>query len=443
MTMLGRTVRKIIMPVALAFCAFSLNAQNDAYNSYSPYSMFGIGDISKQGTAYNKSMGGVGIASRDTRNINILNPAAVTAREEKSFMADFGVAQSNKYYAQHDIRSANNTFNIYDFVISFPVFKSFAMYAGVTPFSDLGYKTSSKVTDPVVISQTGVITNTAQGYGGLTDIFIGGGVKVFKGFSVGAELQYYFGNLHKNNTFNVSGSTYRNISSGFNMNLHAVTGKFGAQYEIPLTQKVTAVAGATYRLATSLRGEVQRFEIQTISSIQDSTPSPRTFTDTLGRGNVKIASELGVGIALKGGDKWTAEVNYIRSDWGSTGMDSALGFANVGNAVFSASASQSVRAGFSIVPNRNDIRYYRRRITYRAGAYWDQACCKVDGNVINAVGLTFGVTLPVFRWSNGLTLGVDLGQRGSLTGNLVRERYVSFNVGMNVFDIWFMKPKYD
>ncbi len=147
--------------------------------------------------------------------------------------------------------------------------------------------------------------------------------------------------------------------------------------------------------------------------------------------------------ALKGGDKWTAEVNYIRSDWSSTGMDKVIGFANVGNAVFSATTSQSIRAGFSYVPNRNDIRYYRRRVTYRAGAYWDQAYCKIDGNDLNAVGLTFGATLPVFRLYNGLTVGMDFGQRGSKANGLVRERYVSFNIGLNIHDIWFIKTRYD
>lgn len=240
----------------------------------------------------------------------------------------------------------------------------------------------------------------------------------------------------------MSKSTYRSISSGFDMNLNAFTAKLGVQYETKLTENITAVAGITYKLGTSLNGEVERYEIQSISSVNDSTPSPRSYVDTLS-GQVKLAGELGIGIALKGGDKWTAEINYIRSDWSSCGMNKVPGFASVGNAVLSASTAQSVRAGFSIVPNRNDIRYYRKRVTYRAGAYWDQAYCKLDGQSINAVGVTLGATLPVFSWSNGLTFGVDFGQRGSLTGNMVRERYVNFNIGINIFDIWFMKPKYN
>lgn len=63
--MLKGKVSKILLFVVMSFCAFPMFAQNEAYNAYTPYSMFGIGEISKQGTAYNKSMGGVGIATRD------------------------------------------------------------------------------------------------------------------------------------------------------------------------------------------------------------------------------------------------------------------------------------------------------------------------------------------------------------------------------------------
>ena len=134
--MLKRLTKKLTLLFVLLFPVFEASAQEEAYNAYSPYSMFGIGDLSKQGTAWNKSMGGVGIASRNKKYINILNPAAVTAREAKEFKADFGLAQGNRIYRQGDFKSANNTFNIYDFVISFPVYKSIAMYAGFTPYSD-------------------------------------------------------------------------------------------------------------------------------------------------------------------------------------------------------------------------------------------------------------------------------------------------------------------
>ena len=57
-------------------------------------------------------MGGVGIATRNRRYINYLNPAAVTARDSLAFMADMSVSQSNKFFSQGDLNSGSNTFNI-------------------------------------------------------------------------------------------------------------------------------------------------------------------------------------------------------------------------------------------------------------------------------------------------------------------------------------------
>ena len=124
-------------------------------------------------------------------------------------------------------------------------------------------------------------------------------------------------------------------------------------------------------------------------------------------------------------------------------MDKADGFSVIGEMPFATAVSQSFRAGFEIVPNRNDIRYYLRRCAYRAGVYYDQEYYKVNGYGINTMGITLGVTLPVFRWYNGISLGVDFGQRSLNKNRLIREQYVMFNIGFNIHDIWFQKPRYN
>ena len=123
-------------------------------------------------------------------------------------------------------------------------------------------------------------------------------------------------------------------------------------------------------------------------------------------------------------------------------MDVAKGFAVKGSSSFDTRVAQTLRAGFEIVPNRNDIRYYYKTCTYRLGAYYEDSRFAVDGNQIKDIGLTFGASLPVFRYYNSVTLAVNLGQRGSVTGNMIRERYVNFTVGFNFHDIWFQKFTY-
>ena len=93
-----RKIEKVIILAVFLVISICVSAQDGTYGAYSPYSIFGIGDISKEGTAYNKSMGGTGIAGRNKRFINYLNPAALTARDSLSFMADFGLVQNNTLF---------------------------------------------------------------------------------------------------------------------------------------------------------------------------------------------------------------------------------------------------------------------------------------------------------------------------------------------------------
>ena len=435
-----RKIEKILLSSLFLIISVCVWAQDGTYGAYSPYSIYGIGDISKQGTAYNKSMGGVGIASRNSRFINITNPAAVTARDSLAFMADFGLAQKNTLYSQGDLRSAKNTFNVYDFIMSFPIWRSSAFMVGITPFSDVGYDFSKIETDQNIIGNTGNITYDSYGTGSVYQIFAGAGATFWKRLSVGAELIYYFGNIDKVTRMDYSDQSYKSVNSGSDLAVRGITGKFGLQYEQKLGGNVSMIVGATYRLGTDMKGYSTNYRYASQSSVSDTLSYK---VDTLGRNNVRFGDELGLGISVKGGEKWTAEFNYIRSDWTGSGMDKAPGFSVIGKMPFTSAVSQSFRAGFEIVPNRNDIRYYLRRCAYRAGLYYDQEYYKVNGNSINTVGITLGVTLPVFRWYNGLSLGVDFGQRSSNRNDLIREQYVMFNIGFNIHDIWFQKPRYN
>ena len=434
-----RKIEKIfLLSVFLIICSVA-SAQDGTYGAYSPYSIFGIGDISKEGTAYNKSMGGVGVASRNNRVINYLNPAAVTARDSLSFMADFGLQQSNNVFKQGDLKSAHNTFNIYDFVMTFPIYRSSAFMVGLTPFSDVGYDFSSYETNQDIIGDTGNVSYDSYGTGSVYQLFVGAGVTLWKKLSLGAELIYYFGNIDKVTNMNYTNTSYRSINSGADLSIDGATGKFGLQYEQKIAGDVSMTVGATYRLGTKMRGYSTRYKYANQESISDTLSYA---VDTLGAANMKFADELGVGISFKGGDKWSAEVNYLRSDWRGSGFDSQPGFSAVGQSKFSSTVSHSFRAGFEITPNRNDIRYYLRRCTYRAGAYYDKSYYKLDGRDVNSMGVTFGVTLPIPRYYNGISLGVDLGQRASTKYGMIRERYAMFVIGFNIHDIWFRKNQY-
>ena len=96
----GRFGKVLAVCFATLVAELSLYAQDGAFTGFTPYSIFGIGDIQTQGSAYNLGMGGVGIATRNKRVINYINPASITARDSLAFMADMSLSQKNTFFSQ-------------------------------------------------------------------------------------------------------------------------------------------------------------------------------------------------------------------------------------------------------------------------------------------------------------------------------------------------------
>ena len=281
-----RRIERIILLAVFLIISLSVSAQEGAYGAYSPYSIYGIGEISREGNAFTKSMGGVGIATRNRRFINYTNPAAVTARDTLAFMADFGLEQKNTLYRQGDIRSANNTFNIHNFVMSFPIWRSSAFMVGITPYSDVGYDFSSIETDKDIIGNIGNISYDSYGTGSIYKTFIGAGATFWKRLSVGAEAIYYFGNINKKTDMNYSDDSYRSVNAGNEISLRGVTGKFGLQYEQNLGGDVSMTLGATYRMGTDVKGYSTSYRYAVQAGVIDTL---KYNIDTLGRGKIGFA----------------------------------------------------------------------------------------------------------------------------------------------------------
>ena len=430
-----RLIDRLWIAAALLLAGLPLCAQNGTYNGYSPYSVYGIGDLHNPGTAYNSSMGGVGIATRNKRYVNTLNPASITARDSLSFMADFGLSGKSSVFTQGDLNGTRFLFNISDFVITFPMWRKTAFMAGIKPFSDTGFAMSyiDHVTSgDQSIGYTGNRAYGAFGDGGLNQFFLGASALLWNRLSIGAEYDLYFGTISKYSSSSFSDASYRSQTLGDTLQINTSTAKFGLQYEQPVGAKGKLVVGATYRLKAQLRGHA--IEYSTISEMD-------LGSHELVNDNIWLADEIGAGISYTQSDRWMFEVDYTRGDWRNSNFDKVRGFRNNGVYSFSSGVAQSARLGFEITPNRNDIRYFYKRCTYRVGAYMDQSYYQVNGANIMSAGITLGMTLPVYQGYNGITFAIDLGQRG-FGSAFVKEKYLGFHVGFNIFDIWFRKPQY-
>lgn len=425
--------RFLIITVLFFASVFAANAQTtDALGTYTPYSLFGIGDIEKQGTAFNRGMGGIGAGVRDNRFINYTNPASITERDTLSFMLDFGLNQKNFYNTDGDSESAYNTANIQNFIFTAPIYKKSALIVGITPYSSVGYKFRAVEDDPYLVSKYGNIEYQKYGTGSINQLFVGAAMNLSKNFSVGAEFIYYFGALNRySNVLFPSDATIRDINTGWDYDINAISGRVGAQYFANVAKNTVLTIGATYRFESNMDGDFTRYACTTSSSQIDTV----SFTTTPGY-EVQIPTEFSAGFSIKKRDKWMLGFDYIRQDWTSSFFGETPGVD------FKPSVASSFRAGFEYIPNRYDIRYYFKRVTYRLGAYYDKTYVNLNGNQVNAAGITFGMSMPVFRWYNAVTWSVDLGQRGSLDNNMVRERYIQVNLNFNLHDMWFIKKRY-
>ncbi len=420
-----------------------LNAEDGgSYSAYSPYSVFGVGELFAPGSAYNKTMGGSGIASRNNRYINILNPAAVTARDTLAFMSDFSIYENNKFLKQDSRTSVNNIFNVGDFALSFPLFYTRPVDAScmlaIRPYSSVGYSYGYYESNAGTLVNVGNVSHSYTGQGGLYQFSGAVGFNLFDKLSVGAEADYYFGNITRNYTMTIADAAALGIDNTTEISLHALGAKFGAQYEHKFSNRFTLGVGVVYSFDTRLHGYIDR--------TRTSGENTVTSADTLGRTTVPVslAGEAGIGISLCIDKKFRANLDYTRSDWSGSGFEKVSDFAvSSEGGTFSCGLSQSLRAGVEYIPNPGDIRYYHKLIAYRAGIWYNDEYFSISGHEIRSAGISIGATLPVFRWSNGLTVGMDIGRRGSTADSLVRETYVGFSLGINLFDIWFQQPHYE
>lgn len=245
---------------------------------------------------------------------------------------------------------------------------------------------------------------------------------------------YYFGYLQKNTFIQAitSPELYGTLKTGYDITISSFGARFGAQVFGNLAPGTSFTLGATFQPSGVLKGDVTHFARVEKASVIDTV-----FSNVSPGSQMHIPMEWEAGFSIRKRDSWAFGVDYTRSDW------SRSEFAQTPGITFQPATSQTFKAGFEFTPDRYSIRYFMRRWTYRFGAYYDKSYLMLNGKQVNAMGVTFGFSVPVFRWYNSIAVSVDAGQRGSIEDNLIRERYIMLILNFNLHDIWFLKHRYN
>ena len=131
--MYRKAIYKFLQVVAIvtALTALATNGASAqggaAVTAYSPYTMFGIGELQTLGTTQMRAMGGVGVAWRSTQMPSIVNPAGYSATMQNSFLFNVGIEGNflqnaqKQYGASGDFtrmaKNGKNSVNIHEIAI--------------------------------------------------------------------------------------------------------------------------------------------------------------------------------------------------------------------------------------------------------------------------------------------------------------------------------------
>ncbi|TDS56554.1 long-subunit fatty acid transport protein [Myroides indicus] len=422
-----KMINKIFLSISLLFGVSAFAQQGTA----SPYSFYGIGDINNNGTNEYRAMAGTSVYT-DSIHINLQNPASFG----KLKLTTFALGATAKYYdftsGGESDKSQRQSLDY--LTLGFPIADKVGVVFGLQPYSNIGYKTNTTTSN----ESNQLFANTFNGSGGINKTFLGIGYEINSRLQIGIDASYYFG--HTDNT-----TAVQMIDNGSGVSLLTSTNEI----------RRIDYKGFGLRMAVQYAGQIKGLDYQT-----NLTYSPETkFTaDNLTRLDVvnltngyiidrketvnaseKITNPqvYSLGAGLGKNLKWfvSAQFTYtenskLKNSWNSSQYSS-----------FEDSKRFSV-GGFYI-PKYNSFTSYFDRIVYRAGLRYENTGLVLNNQSINDFGVTAGFGFPVGRNFTNLNLGVEYGQRGTTSKNLVRENYFNITIGLSFNDFWFKKRRFE
>ncbi|MFI3315993.1 MAG: hypothetical protein SNF93_00250 [Rikenellaceae bacterium] len=436
--------------VALVMIPSVLCAQSyGSINTYSPYTMYGIGEINTQGTLSTRSMGGMGVSMRSVGEINLLNPASYSVALNRSVLFSYGLEGSNYFNSQYiDGSKVNNSYasgNFHDIALQIPIASNMGIGLSLTPYSSTGYNiaTTENYTD------IGLLSYTYEGGGDITQVKLGFGWEPIKNLSVGVAAQYYWGGIYRSFTmvpYVVTGNgTYYSTMGETSYEISKIKAQLGLQWTAIKNMKRNLTFGATYDFGGDLKPDYSHTVIgygTLLSVVADWVEEEQSLV---------LPNQLTVG-SIYQTPKWLVGFDYNYQNWQSSNSD-AIAYSSSGVAVAYNNFS-TYKLGVQLTPNRGDVRHYFNRVSYRAGLRYGGYEMTYGGLELNQCAATLGASFPV-RMSafSKIDVGIEYGSRGSNDlyvqadeqVGLIKQTYVKFALGFTLFgeDYWFQRPKFD
>jgi len=445
---------KILFSVFLLCFSLTLFAQSN-----SPYSRYGLGDLSPRSNINTRGMGSISAGYADILSVNSNNPASYsqfqTFIEQRSkkvaqgrVVFDVGINMENRTLIQPNNA---NKFTSSDLLFShlqvgLPITRHWGMAFGIRPISRVGYliNDTAQVRDANTNQPIENAVTQFRGSGGAYLPTIGTGVSV-KNFSIGFNAGYLFGNRE-----NTTLRSLINDSLLYYSSEHSITTSYGhlffnagIQYAITLKDDKK---GNNTILRLGLDGNLQQNlnasrdvlnQTFTRGSAGEELRIDSVFQNTGDKGTIVYPASYTAGFVLQNvktnGSGWLIGADLTKNKWsqyrfyGQTDDVKDNWMLNVGGQV-------------SPRPKEN----YFSRVAYRFGFFTGPDYVVVQ-NKLPQVGMSFGLGLPLPNYNRLsqsqytlVNIALEYGKRGN-DNNLLKENLFRLSIGVNFTDLWFGK----
>jgi hypothetical protein len=397
----------------------------------SPYSRFGVGDLSDNNNAWNLSMGQLGIGLRSPYHVNFANPASYSAFDSLSFVFEGGF-NGEFVSLQSDFQTANRNYASLGYLLfGMPVNKWWKTSLGLVPFSDVGYSVANYEEYP----NSGTVVRLYSGSGGISRLFWGNSFRIFKNFSIGANISYLFGSMDREALVFFPDSAYTmNVKEAFYVTMNDIHYNFGAQYKVKIKNDLSLNLGAVFSPTLSMASKTDIFA-STFHLTSSGVESPRdTLVQTEGyKGRIIIPMMIGGGFSFDKSDTWIVGVDYKWQNWENF---KAFGLSD------SLVNAWQVNVGGEIIPGADNYNNYLARVHYRLGFNYGKTYLHLRGQDLNEYAITLGLGLPLRGMRTMLNLGAQYGVRGTTANHLIRESFFKIVIGFSIYERWFVERKY-
>ena len=422
-------MNKILASFVLASLTTSAFAQS---NTNSPYSQFGLGDLTDQSVSFNKGMNGVGLAMRRGNEVNPMNPASYSAIDSLTMLFDAGLSGQITNYNENGTK-LNGKSGGFDYVVGlFRAFKNVGISFGVLPYSNIGYKYYS--TEKLNDAQTTVAT-TNEGSGGMHQLFIGTGIRPIKPLSIGVNLSYLWGEYNRS-IASSSSSSINALTKQYSADISSYKLDFGAQLELPISKKDNITLAATWTPGHSLKADPELSIINTNSSISKSD----TTTFKIANG-LSIPTAFGFGLAYNHALNLRVGADLQIQKWGSVDYPD---YTNGTYALKSGLLKDSYRFNLGAEWTPRPLgRKFLQRVRYRAGVGMATPYYYINGKEgPKEISASLGFGIPIMNGYNARSILSISGQFVHRSAdNLIKENMFRLNIGFTFNEKWFAKWK--